>query len=134
MFLNYEWALGQNCRAGAAGFGRIPAISLAGGEVQVGQKGKGFKTHLLVVSVGARWTGGGSPAMDRGGGHGSSARRHSGKVGVGWLGSIRSLGGEEGHWGANLGGGGQTRRRHGEQGLAGVQAGPMAMAAAMEVW
>ena len=37
-----------------AGFGQIPAISLTGGEVQVGGKGEGFKTHLLVVSVGAR--------------------------------------------------------------------------------
>ena len=113
--------------------GRFPAISLAGGEVQVGKKGEVFKTHQLVVSVGARVDGRGSLVMDRGGGRGSSARRRSGEVAVRWLGSIHSLGGEEGHWGANLGGGGQTRRRHGEQGLAGVQAGPTAMAAAMEV-
>ena len=82
--------------------------------MQVGKKVEGFKMHLLVVSVGARVDGRGSLAMDRGSGRGSSARQRSGEVAVRWLGSIHSLGGEEGHWGANLGGGGLRGRRHGE--------------------
>jgi hypothetical protein len=51
MFLNYKWALGQNCRAGAAGFGQILARRLTGSEGQGGGKGEEAEAHLLLCLV-----------------------------------------------------------------------------------
>ena len=51
MFLNYEWALGRNCRARAAGFVQILARRLTGSEGQGGGKGEEAEAHLLLCLV-----------------------------------------------------------------------------------
>ena len=45
--------------------GQIPASLLSGSEGGVGEKGEGFKTHLLLVSIGVGMAGGGGTVEQR---------------------------------------------------------------------